>query len=179
MSNPSPGAGSTLAASAGSAMNASARDITIRTVAVVFCASERSSASVSAHCRAPAASQDPLRDVRVGARYPGGDRPHVIAGQGGGVEVAAQVVAGLGGPERAVFHALLGDRERERVRAADRGRRVLAAVDRGPAERGRHPADVLRVEHVHRAAPGAHRGRQRRTRRPWWWWRSPGRGSGG
>ena len=55
MSNPSPGAGRTLAASAGSAMNDSARDITIRTVAAVLCASERSSARVSAHCRAPAA----------------------------------------------------------------------------------------------------------------------------
>jgi hypothetical protein len=33
----------------GSAMNASALDITIRTVAVVLCASERSSARVTAH----------------------------------------------------------------------------------------------------------------------------------
>ncbi len=35
-------------------MNDSARDITMRTVAVVFCASERTSASVSAHWCAPA-----------------------------------------------------------------------------------------------------------------------------
>ena len=57
MSNPSPGPGSTLAARAGSAMNDSARDMTIRTVAAVFCASERSSARVSAHWRAPAATR--------------------------------------------------------------------------------------------------------------------------
>src|SRR4029077_177917 len=69
----------------------------------------------------------------------------------GGVEVAAQVVRGLGGPEGAVFDAVLGDGERERIRAADRGGRVFAAVDRGPAEGGRDAADVLRVEHVHRA----------------------------
>ena len=55
MSKPVPGAGSTLAARAGSAMNDSARDITIRTVAAVLWASERSSARVSAHWRAPAA----------------------------------------------------------------------------------------------------------------------------
>ena len=57
MSNPSPGPGSTLAASAGSAMNDSARDMTIRTVAAVLCASDRSSAKVKAHWRAPAASR--------------------------------------------------------------------------------------------------------------------------
>jgi len=57
MSNPPPGAGSTLAASTGSAVNGSARDITIRTVAVVFCASERSSARVSAHCLALAVTR--------------------------------------------------------------------------------------------------------------------------
>ena len=136
MSNPSPGAGSTLAASAGSAMNDSARDITMRTVAAVLCASERSSARVSAHWCAPAVDQDPLGDVRVGAGHPGGDRPHVVAGQGGGVEVAAQVVAGLRRPERAVLDALAGHRERERVRPPDRRRRVLAPVHRRPAERG-------------------------------------------
>ena len=63
MSNPSPGGGSTLSASAGSAMNDRARDITIRTVAAVLCASERSSASVSAHWLAPA----PAR-IRSGTR---------------------------------------------------------------------------------------------------------------
>ena len=57
MSNPPPGPGSTLAASAGSAMNDRALDITIRTVAVVLWASERSSARVSAHWRAPAAAR--------------------------------------------------------------------------------------------------------------------------
>ena len=74
---------------------------------------------------------------------PGGDGAQVVAGQGGGVEVAAQVVRGFGGPEGAVLHALLGDRERERVGPADRGGRVLAAVDGGPAEGGRDAADVL------------------------------------
>jgi hypothetical protein len=53
MLNPSPGPGSTHAARAGSAMNDRARDITMRTVAAVLCASDRSSARVSAHCRAP------------------------------------------------------------------------------------------------------------------------------
>ena len=72
-----------------------------------------------------------------------GDRLQVVAGQGGGAEVAAQVVAGLGGPEGAVFDAFLGDGERERIRPADRGGRVLAAVDRGPAEGGPDAADPL------------------------------------
>ena len=49
MSNPVPGAGRTQAARAGSAMKASDLDITIRTVAAVLWASERSSARVSAH----------------------------------------------------------------------------------------------------------------------------------
>ena len=57
MSNPSPGPGSTLAARAGSAMKARALDMTIRTVAAVLWASERSSARVWAHWRAPAASR--------------------------------------------------------------------------------------------------------------------------
>ena len=104
--------------------------------------------------------QDLLGDVGVGAGDPGGDGAQVLAGQGGGAEVAAQVVAGLGGPEGAVLDAFLGDGERERVGAADRGGRVLAAVDRGPAEGGRDPADVLGVEHVHRAELGAHRAGQ-------------------
>ncbi len=43
MSKPVPGAGRTQAARAGSAMKDSALDITIRTVAVVLWASERSS----------------------------------------------------------------------------------------------------------------------------------------
>ena len=55
MSNPSPGPGRTEAARAGSAMKASDLDMTIRTVAAVLWASERSSASVCAHWRAPAA----------------------------------------------------------------------------------------------------------------------------
>ena len=160
MSNPSPGGGSTLAASAGSAMNDRARDITIRTVAAVLCASERSSASVSAHCCAPAVGEDPLGDARVGAGHPGGDRAHVVAAQGGGVEEAAQVVAGLGRPERGVFDSLAGDRERERVGPADRRRGVLAPVQRRPRERGGHAADELRVEHVDRAAERADRGGQ-------------------
>ena len=104
--------------------------------------------------------QDPFGDVGVGAGDPGGDGAQVVAGQGGGVEVAAQVVARFGGPEGAVLDALLGDGERERVGAADRGGRVLAAVDRGPAERGGHAADVLGVEDVDRAEFGADRAGQ-------------------
>jgi len=64
--------------------------------------------------------QDPLRHVRVRAGHPGRDRPHVVSGEGGGVEVAAQVVTGFGGQEAAVLHAFLRHRERERVSAADR-----------------------------------------------------------
>ena len=105
--------------------------------------------------------QDPLRDVGVGTRDPGGHRAQVIPGQGGSVEVAAQVIAGLGRPERAVLDALLRHRERERIRAADGGGRVLASLDRGPAEGRRDAADVLGVEHVHRAQAGADRGGQR------------------
>ena len=100
--------------------------------------------------------QDLLGDLRVGAGHPRGDGAQVLAGQGGGVEVAAQVVTGLGGPEGAVLDAFLGDGERERIRAADRGGRVLASGDRGPAEGGTGPADALGVEHVHRAGLGAH-----------------------
>ncbi len=51
--------------------------------------------------------QDPFGYVGVGAGHPGRDGAQVVAGQGGGVEVAAQVVGGLGGPERAVLDALL------------------------------------------------------------------------
>ena len=101
--------------------------------------------------------QDPLGDVRVGAGDPGRDGAQVIAGQGGGAEVAAQVIGGFGGPEGAVLDALLGDGERERVGAADRGGRVLAARDRVPAEGGGHAADVLGVEHVDPAELGADR----------------------
>jgi hypothetical protein len=50
MSNEQPGAGRTEAASAGSARNASARLIVIRTVCAVLFASPRSSASWPAHC---------------------------------------------------------------------------------------------------------------------------------
>ena len=57
MSKPSPGSGRTQAARAGSAMNARALDMTIRTVAVVFCASLRSSDRVTAHWWAPAAAR--------------------------------------------------------------------------------------------------------------------------
>ena len=60
-----------------------------------------------------------------------------------------------------ILDALLRHRERERVRAADRRGRVLAPVDRRPAERGRDAADVLRVEDVHRAAVRADRAGQR------------------
>jgi ethanolamine ammonia-lyase small subunit len=53
MSKPSPGPGRTEAASAGSAMKERALDMTIRTVAAVLWASERSSARVRAQWRAP------------------------------------------------------------------------------------------------------------------------------
>ena len=115
--------------------------------------------------------QDPLGDVGVGAGHPGGHRAQVVLGQGRGVEVAAQVVAGLGRPERAVFDALLRDGERERIRAADRGGGVGAAVDRGPAEGGRDPADVLGVEHVDRAELGADGAGQGVDVGFGWWWR--------
>ena len=57
MLNPVPGAGSTEAARAGSAMKDRALDITIRTVAVVLWASERSSDRTCAHWWAPAAAR--------------------------------------------------------------------------------------------------------------------------
>src|SRR5690348_8400415 len=98
--------------------------------------------------------EDPFGFARVGAGDPGGDGAHVVAGQGRGVEVAAQVVAGFGGPEGAVLDAFLGHRERERVGAADRGGGVFTAVDRVPPEGGRDAADALRVEHVHRTLLG-------------------------
>ena len=100
--------------------------------------------------------QDLLGDVRIGAGDPRGHGAQVIAGQGGGVEVAAQVVRGFGGPERAVLDALLRHGERECVGAADGGGRVLASLDRIPAEGGGHPADVLGVEHVYPASLRAH-----------------------
>jgi len=50
-------AGITLAARVLSAMNPTARDITIRTVEAVLCASPRSSASVAAHWCASAAAR--------------------------------------------------------------------------------------------------------------------------
>jgi len=80
----------------------------------------------------PGRGEDPLGDVRVGAGDPGGDGAQVVLGQSRGVEVAAQVVTRFGGPEGAILDAFLGDGERERVGAADRGGRILTAVDRGP-----------------------------------------------
>ena len=134
--------------------------MTMRTVATVFVASPRSSARVTAHWLRTGGGQDLLWDVRVGSGYPGGHRPQVGAHQRGRVEVAAQVVAGLGGPERTVLDALVGDGESERVGAPDGRRRVLASVDRRPAERRGDPADALRVEHVQGAAACPRRGGQ-------------------
>ena len=76
------------------------------------------------------------------------------------MEVAAQVVAGLGGPERAVLHAFLGT-----ANANASARRIAVAGsshpgNRVPAEGRGDAADVLRVEHVHPAVLGAHRGGQ-------------------
>ena len=127
MSNPSPGPGSTETARAGSAMNDSARDMTIRTVAAVFCASDRSSARVIAHWAAPAAARMSSARAGVSTGHPAGHRPQVGAGQRGGVEVGPQVIRGLGGPERAILDPFLRNGVRERVRPADRGRLVLAA----------------------------------------------------
>src|SRR6266704_2874961 len=93
--------------------------------------------------------------------WPPGHVPQVEPGEGGGVEVGAQVVAGLGGPEAGVFDAGLADRVGERVRAADRDGRVLAPVEGVPPERGGDIADALGVEHVHRAARGADSGGER------------------
>ena len=76
----------------------------------------------------------------------------------GGVEVAAQVVRGFGGPEAGVFDAFLADRVGEGVGAAVRDGGVLAAVEGVPAEGGEDGADALRVEHVYRAAAGADAG---------------------
>ena len=64
MSNPPSSPGRTDWASAGSVMNASARDSTILIVAAVFCASPRSSASSAAHCQAPACCEDVLGVLR-------------------------------------------------------------------------------------------------------------------
>ena len=47
---------------------------------------------MSAHWCAPAAARIRSGHVRVGAGHPGGDGPQVVLGQGGGAEVAAQVV---------------------------------------------------------------------------------------
>ena len=126
--------------------------MTMRTVATVFV---RLAAELGQGYRPlvrTGGGQDLFRDVRVGSGYPGGHRPQVGAHQRGRVEVAAQVVAGLGGPERTVLDTLVGDGESERVGASDGRRRVLASVDRRPAERRGDPADALRVEHVHGTA---------------------------
>ena len=125
MSSDWPGPGSTAAASAGSARNASARLIVIRIVWAVLFASPRSSASCAAHCGAGAVRLCGRMSSASVAAHPGdppGDGAQVEAGEGGGVEVGAQVVAGLGGPERGVLDAVLADRLGERVGAADRGR---------------------------------------------------------
>ena len=106
------------------------------------------------------AVEDVLGLGGAAAGDPAGNVTQVEPAQRGGVEVGAQVVGGLGGPERAVLDAALADRLGERVGAADRGRRVLAAVQRIPAERRRHVADALRIEHVDRAAAGADGGGQ-------------------
>src|SRR5690242_16932559 len=141
MLNPVPGAGSTDAASSGSAMKARARLNRYPDGGrglVRLAPQLRQGECPLVH---PGGGQDPLGHVRVGAAHPGGDRAQVVLGQGGGAEVAAQIVAGFGGPEAAVFYTLLGDGERERVGPADRGGRVLAALDRGPAEGGPQAAD--------------------------------------
>ncbi|HYB16562.1 MAG TPA: hypothetical protein VEF71_13985 [Streptosporangiaceae bacterium] len=52
--------------------------------------------------------EDPFGDVGVGTGDPGGYGAQVVADEGGGVEVAAQVIRGLGGPEGAVLHAFRG-----------------------------------------------------------------------
>ena len=100
-------------------------------------------------------------------------------GERGGVEVAAQVVRGFGGPEGGVFDAFLADGVGERVGAADRDGGVLAAVEGVPAEGGGDGADALRVEHVHRAAAGADAGGQLEHVVFGGGGQAPGRGSAG
>ena len=134
----------------------------ILTVDIVLFASPRISASCSArYCADPGVVERISSGFfRVAAGNPAGHGAQVHAGQRGGVEVAAQVVRGFGGPEAGVFDAFLADRAGEGVGAADRDGGVLAAVERVPAERGGDAADALGVEHVHRAAPGADAGGQ-------------------
>ena len=89
---------------------------------------------------------------RLGAaQRPPGDQAHVAARDRSGAEQAAQVVRGLGGPERPVLGAGHVHRVREPIRAADRGRGIGAPGHRVPPERRRHPTDPLRIEHMHRA----------------------------
>src|SRR5690348_10876490 len=71
--------------------------------------------------------QDPLGHFRVGAGDPRGYGTQVVASHGGGMEVAAQVVRGFGGPECSVLYALLRHGERKCVGAADGGCRILAS----------------------------------------------------
>lgn len=85
-------------------------------------------------------------------------------GQRGGVEVGAQVVAGLGGPERAVFHALLRDRERERVSAADRGAITSTCSSSGTHSPCRQCARPRNTECPAGAANRRRSGTDRRTR---------------
>src|ERR1017187_8795637 len=105
--------------------------------------------------RAGGGGEDVLGFVEGVAGDPAGDVGEVQAGEGCGVEVAAEVVRGFGGPEAGVFDAFLGNGAGERVGAADRDGGFLAAGQGVPAEGGGDAADVLGVEHVHGSLAGA------------------------
>ena len=154
MSKPPSSPGRADAARAGSAMNASARVMTMRMV----CGGLLRLAAQLGELGRPLVRRPPAaRMSSAGSALPSAHR--VTRRMSPPASAAAwnrhaQVAAGLAGPERGVLGAGHADRVREPVGAADRGGRVLAAVDRVPPERGRHAADGLRVEHVHRAGAG-------------------------
>jgi hypothetical protein len=102
-----------------------------------------------------AGGEDGLGFAAVQAADPPGHGGEVEPGERGGVEVGAQVVAGFVRPEGGVLDALLADRGRERVGAADGGRGVFASFYWIPAEGRRHIANVLGVENIDGAAQSA------------------------
>jgi len=131
----------------------------IRTVAAVLrprCRARPVSAPTGGRRRRPGSAQGrrgrrrtPMRRPRAGRIAPGRRRGSSRAGSRWPWRTRSTVL-----------DAFPGDGEGERVGTADGGSRVLAAVNGRPAEGGRDAADVLRVEHVHRAAEGTDRARQ-------------------
>ena len=84
---------------------------------------------------------------------PGPHVAHVAAEQRGGVHAGGQRGGGLLHPPGHLPH--VGDGADEVGGAADRLGRVLAADRHAPGERGRDAGDVLGVEHLDGAEPGA------------------------